>query len=304
MTASRLSRIWAYQAERFPLNKTVPLLAVFSAASICASATLSGRELPGVGAFVVGFVVALSLFFQMRVCDEIKDYEDDLRYRPDRPIQRGLVSMRGVIIFGLATVPVVLVAVWLWHAPVLWLLLIVWVWLTAMTFEFGHPAYLKARPVLYLISHMAIMPLIDILLTGLEWVPAGGASHYLWLFIALSFVNGCVLEIGRKLWAPVNEIAGVDTYSGLWGIGRASRVWIACVALSFCLLWAIGVVTQSGWLVAPAGVIMLVFCIVRVTSYLRNPSPSAQDRMDSIAGLWVFACYALAGFAPLVVRTL
>jgi hypothetical protein len=75
--------------------------------------------------------------------------------------------------------------------------------------------------VLYLLSHMAIMPLIDLLLTGIEWLP-GRAASGLWMFLALSFVNGCVLEIGRKLWAPENEIAGVDTYSGLWG-PRAPR---------------------------------------------------------------------------------
>jgi 4-hydroxybenzoate polyprenyltransferase len=211
MTASRLSRIWTYQAERFPLKKTAPLLAVFSAASICASATLSGRDLPGLGAFATGFIVAMVLFFQMRVCDEIKDFEDDLTYRPSRPIPRGLVSLRGVVMFGALTVPLAIFAVWSWHAPVLWLLLAVWIWLTAMTFEFGFPTFLRARPVLYLVSHMAIMPLIDILLTGVEWMPGGGASPYLWLFIALSFVNGCVLEIGRKLWAPENEIQGVET---------------------------------------------------------------------------------------------
>jgi hypothetical protein len=79
---------------------------------------------------------------------------------------------------------------------------------------------------------MAIMPLIDLLLTGIEWVPGGGAASGLWMFLALSFVNGCVLEIGRKLWAPENEIAGVDTYSGLWGPQRAAMIWSVTVILS------------------------------------------------------------------------
>lgn len=304
MNASLMSRIWTYQAERFPLKKTVPLLAVFSAASICASATLSGRELPGVGAFITGFIVAMALFFQMRVCDEVKDFDDDMRYRPDRPIPRGLVSMRGVVVSGVVTVPVAVLAVWLWHASVLWLLLLVWIWLTAMTFEFGFPSFLKARPVLYLISHMAIMPLIDILLTGIEWVPSSGGSPYLWLFIALSFVNGCVLEIGRKLWSPVNEIDGVETYSRLWGATRASMVWVGCILLSFCLLWAVGTVTQSGWFIAPLGAIMVGLCILRARVYARSPTPDAQDKMDAVAGFWVLTCYALAGFAPLIVRVL
>ena len=36
--------------------------------------------------------VALIFFFQLRACDEVKDAEDDRRYRPERPIPRGLVS--------------------------------------------------------------------------------------------------------------------------------------------------------------------------------------------------------------------
>ena len=45
----KAATLWAYQKERFPLAKTAPLLAVFSAASLCASAELPGRALPGWG---------------------------------------------------------------------------------------------------------------------------------------------------------------------------------------------------------------------------------------------------------------
>jgi len=304
MSSPLVSRIWTYQAERFPLKKTVPLLAVFSAASILASATLSGRDVPSIGAFVAGFIVAMVLFFQMRVCDEVKDYEDDLAFRPDRPIPRGLVSLKGVVRFGLLTVPIAIFAVWAWDASVLWLLALVWLWLTSMTFEFGVPVFLKSHPLLYLFSHMAIMPLIDLLLTGIEWVPGGGASPNLWLFIALSFVNGCVLEIGRKLWAPENEIKGVETYSGLWGVRKASLIWALCLLLSLGLLSGIGLVTGTAWIVVPMGIVVAVVSLWRLRIYCDDPTPAAQADIDTMAGLWVFACYAIAGFVPAIVKAL
>ena len=173
-------RLWIYQSERFPLKKTVPLLAVFSAASICVSAQLAGRPLPGWDGFLAGFVIAMVLFFQMRVCDEWKDAEDDRRYRPSRPIPRGLIRQSTILALGAATLPIAALAAWLWHPPVLLLLGMVWIWLTAMTLEFGAPEWLKARPILYLVSHMAIMPLIDLTLTGIEWMPGSGASHGLY----------------------------------------------------------------------------------------------------------------------------
>ena len=294
--------LWTYQKERFPLAKTAPLLAVFSAASIAVSAQMAGRPLPGWGAFAAGFAVAILIFFQMRVCDEWKDLEDDRRLRPDRPIPRGLISLRAVLTLGALSLPLTALAAWAWHPQVLWLLALVWVWLAAMTFEFGAPAWLKARPVLYLVSHMAIMPLIDLLLTGMEWLPAGAPAGGLVLFLGLSFVNGCVLEIGRKLWAPEAEIAGVDSYSSLWGPTRGALVWSGCVAVSLALLLGVAVVTGAFWITLALGGAMAALCLAAAASYASAPTAAAQKRMDTLAGLWVFACYALAGFAPLILR--
>ena len=66
-------RLWAYQAERFPLGKTTLLVAVFSAAGVSASAHFAGRALPGWPAFALAFAVTLLFFFHLRVLDEIKD---------------------------------------------------------------------------------------------------------------------------------------------------------------------------------------------------------------------------------------
>ena len=298
------SRLWIYQSERFPLKKTVPLLAVFSASSVCVSALLADRPLPPWPAFVAGFIVALALFFQMRVCDEWKDAEHDRRNRPDRPVPRGLVTLPLLFTLaaatGLAAVGVVLA----WSSSAIWLLLLVWAYLATMTIEFGVPSWLNARPILYLLSHMAIMPLIDLALTGMEWVPGGGAASGLWLFLALSFVNGCVLEIGRKLWAPENEIEGVDSYSSLWGAKRASVVWLGCVFISFLLLVAVGNATGNFAATTILGALALAVCAAEALRYRSAPTPAAQHRMDALAGLWVFFCYAMAGFLPFAVKVI
>ena len=167
-----------------------------------------------------------------------------------------------------------------------------------MTAEFGVASWLKSHPIVYLVSHMAIMPLIDLLLTGVEWMPGGGATSNLWLFLALSFVNGCVLEIGRKLWAPENEISGVETYSGLWGAHLAANVWIACTLASFVLLIAVGFVVGTLYVNMVIGLIGLTTCFISARKYISDPTVAAQKRMDTLAGLWVFLCYATAGFAP------
>ncbi len=294
-----MQRMWVYQAERFPLAKTVPLLACFSAASITLSAVLAGRPLPALSAYLIGFSLVFILFFQLRVADEVKDGEDDAKYRPERPIPRGLVSLRLIVSLGVATIPLAIILALMHGAGLIWLLLLTWVWLTAMTVEFGVPDWLKARPILYLLSHMAIMPLIDLLLTGIEWLPHGAATPALWIFIALSFSNGCVLEIGRKLWAAQNERTGVDTYSKLWGPKRAALVWLAFVGVSALLLIGVGIATGFALTFTLISVLGFIFCIYAARRYACTPTPKTEKQMDTVAGLWVFGCYATAGFLPL-----
>ena len=94
-----------------------------------ASAHLAQRALPGLWTFVVAACVALIFFFQMRACDEVKDHAEDCKYRPERPVPRGLVTLRSIVVLalclaGLAALLTVTLTPWL-----LILLVLVWVWL-------------------------------------------------------------------------------------------------------------------------------------------------------------------------------
>jgi 4-hydroxybenzoate polyprenyltransferase len=291
-------RLAIYQRERFPLARTSLLVLVFSAASVSVSAHLAGRNPPAWPAYAGAFLVTLLFFFQLRVLDEVKDGEDDRRYRPERPIPRGLVSLRLIVMLGLATAPVAIAACWLVDARLLVLLAFVWGWMLLMAFEFGVPQWLKARPFAYLVSHMLIMPAIDLLVTGFEWVPRGAPPAGLGLFLLLSFANGCVLEIGRKLWAPQNEREGVESYSSLMGPRGATFLWIGCVALALALLIAVGVATGEPIATGAFGIVAAAFAINVGLRYRTDPTPRRQRAVDNAAGLWVFACYAAAGFAP------
>ncbi|MEM8792359.1 MAG: UbiA family prenyltransferase [Pseudomonadota bacterium] len=274
---------------------------IFSAASINVSAFLAGRELPDIGAYLAGFVLAISIFFQMRVCDEVKDHEIDAAYRPERPIPRGLVSLRLIVKLGLLSSFLAIAAAVSVSFGVIWLLLAVWGWLGAMTIEFGRPEWLRARPTIYLVSHMAIMPLIDLMLTGVEWVAEGGPGQHLWLFLALSFVNGCVLEIGRKTWAPEDEREGVESYSSSWGYRRAIAVWGICLAAAAGLLLALGWIMDVFQGVAFLLALGLAVCLWTAWRFHTRPDTRTANAVDVVSGGWVFLSYFAAGFLPLLV---
>ena len=294
-----LRRLWTYQAERFPLGKTALLLLVFSSASLSLSAHLAGRPLPSPWTFVAMWLAVVLVFFQMRAADEYKDFEDDARYRPERAIPRGLVSLRLILRLAAGTVPLI-AALTVSVTPLLLLPLgLLWGWLGLMTLEFFAPRWLKARPFLYLISHMAIMAFIDFYVTAAEWLPHDSLPPPgIWVFVVLSCVNGCVLEFGRKIWAPQNERDGVETYSALLGPQRAVRVWLAICGFAWVLLSIVGYMAGALVVALLLGLVALVAMIAVCVNFLRNPTPKEQRRLDTAAGLWVFACYAIAGFSP------
>ncbi|MEQ1670178.1 MAG: UbiA family prenyltransferase [Hyphomicrobium sp.] len=301
--APLLRRLWTYQAERFPVFKTATLLAAFSAASINVSAMLAGRELPGLATYAAAFTVLFILFFQLRACDEVKDASDDQRYRPERPIPRGLVSQRLITGIAVVLVPVAILAAWALSPWLLLPLAAVWLWLALMTAEFGVPRWLKARPMLYLVSHMLIMPLIDLFVTGCEWLTRSGMPPAgLWLFLALSFANGCVIEIGRKLYAPQNERPGVETYTALHGVNRATVMWVACLTVSLSLLAGVGFAVSAPKSIMAAGVIAYAAVTTIALRFRATPNSETQKAVDMAAGMWVFVCYMSAGFLPLLAK--
>ena len=291
-------RLWIYQAERFPLGRTALLCAIFSAASVSVSAHLAGRAPPPGGAYFAAFLVTLAFFFQLRVLDEIKDAEDDARYRPERPIPRGLVRLSTIVRLGIASVALAGVAAWLIAPGLLLALALAWGWMALMTAEFFAPAWLKARPFVYLVSHMLVMPLIDLVVTGFEWMPHGTVPSALWLFLLLSFANGCVLEIGRKLWAPDAERAGVESYSGLLGPRRGAALWFACIGAALALLLSVGVATGVPVVTGAMGILAAAVTLRAGLRYCRLPTAKTAAAVETAAGTWVFVCYAAAGLAP------
>jgi 4-hydroxybenzoate polyprenyltransferase len=198
------NRWWIYQRERFPVLAHGPLIAAFSLSAVCCSSLLRGDvRLPSGLSVAVAFATALVFFLQLRIADEFKDFEEDSRYRPYRPVPRGLVSLRELGMVGLFSAAVQFALAWLLEPGLILLLVGVWLYLALMSKEFFVGSRLKARPILYMLSHMIIIPLVDLYTTACDWWPAAsGPPPGLNWFLAVSYCNGIVLELGRKIRAP------------------------------------------------------------------------------------------------------
>jgi 4-hydroxybenzoate polyprenyltransferase len=293
-------RWWVYQRERFPLLAHGPLIAAFSGATLGFSALLRDAT-PDGAALGVGFCSALIFFFQLRVSDEFKDYADDLRYRPYRPVPRGLVTLaelRGAALLGAAVQ--LLLALWL-DPRLLLLLLPVWGYMALMHYEFGVPRWLKARPLAYLLSHLGIVPLMDFYVSACDWLPANHTPPaLLFAFLATSLCNGAVIELGRKIRAPEDEEPGVETYSALWGLSHALCAWWIALALAACFALAAGSALAFAVPRLVLLLLLLLFAVLLATQLVRVPSTAKARRVEWFSGAWVVLSYGSLGLAPLL----
>lgn len=305
--AARLAR---YQAERFPLAAFAPLIAAFTFASASYSRAVRRHSgMPGAEGFVsapvlvTGIFTALVCFFLLRVLDEHKDAETDRRWRPELPVPRGLVTLaelRGTAA-ALALAALVANAV---VAPVLLLpLLLFAAWATLMTREFFVRDWLRRHLGAYLVTHMLIMPILDAYTTGLDWLVAGHhpPAGLPW-FLAATFANGVLVEIGRKLRAPAGEREGVDTYTHAWGVRAAPAAWLAVLlgAASVVTVAAryTGCAAASAAIVFPAAVLLAIPAI----RFLATREDRAARAVETVSGLWGIVSYLTLGGLPLVLH--
>ena len=293
------NRWWLYQQERFPIFCHGLLIAAVCFGALVYSLRIRGHfELPDVSALGVAFVSTFVFFLQLRIADEFKDYDDDLAHRPYRPVQRGLVRLSELRCIAIAGAGIQFgLAFWI-MPPVMLPLLLVWAYMLLMTKEFFLSKWLKVRPVIYLLSHMLMMPLIYLFITACDWKTADSAipGGLLW-FLGMGFFNGIVIEIGRKIRSPLDEEHGVETYSALWGPERATLVWIGALLATMALaLVAANKIQFTIPMACLLGVIILA-ALIGAGQFIYYPAQGRGKRIEHLSGIWTLVLHLGMGSA-------
>ncbi len=295
-----LRRLYVYQKERFPLAVHGLLIAAFSFSAIAYSRLCRGEA---------GFIpwqhyaacvfTNLTLFFLLRVADEYKDADDDAALRPYLPVSRGLITLKelrntGALLFGAAALINVL-----WFPALLPLFLLMMGYLAIMRYEFFAGAWLKKHMGVYMISHMFIIPLADIYASGYDWKLSGaGAPVGLLWFFAVSYLNGIVLEMGRKIRVPEAEEPGVQSYTMLWGPRGGPAIWLAVLLINFGVAWiAARYARHPDYVFIALGSLVCLAAIPGVL-FLFRPRKMLSKWIEAISLIWALGMYLLLGGIP------
>lgn len=286
--ANYFTRIGAWLSERFPLaNGILSLVLFFAVAAVMQSGELSLTAWTN----WAGGMLLWGHFFVLRIFDEHKDYQTDLRNYPDRVIQSGVVKLREIRLLGYIVVALQ-IAYSEYRGGGLGFPLYAWAamfgYTCLMGAEFFVGEWLQKRLLVYAATHMLVMPLMAIWSCALAG--AGGFDERVAVLALLFFCAGFAYEIFRKIRAPEQEVAGIDTYSSILGFRSASAL-----ALAFTSGFLLCAIALLPWARQPsaAAVALAIFLVLhlylayKLFAFCKQPTAQGASGNEKLSGLYV-----------------
>jgi len=284
-------RLWAYQAERFPVAAYGVLIVSYYSSNQFLAQVLShpGPVRYGLHS-IMGAVCLFSMFLHLRVFDDHKDYGSDCRYYPGRVLSRGIVRLEHLKYLAAAAFMTEVGLAGLCGLPALLSVLLAIGFSVLMLREFFIPSWLRRHFLVYTISHMLIMPLFALVVFSFTtkkypWEAPGWFFFYAFVgfFVTLNW------EVSRKIRAPENEIPGVESYSSIFGTYGAAYLVILIRIIDTAMVSLVGWHLGLGpWFYAVLIMLFLV-CLVGFLQFRFRTSARTARMMEVYAGMYIIA---------------
>jgi 4-hydroxybenzoate polyprenyltransferase len=226
-------RLLRFGLERFnPLSHFV-MITLFVACHFFAARLGEHAVVRSIGAIVALSIGTAAFFFKLRVYDEIKDYEVDRKFKPTRPLARGLVTIAELKRVIVACIIVELAAFGLVSQQAACAIAVAIVYSLLMYKEFFIGPILRPHLTTYAVTHTFVSAILSLtLLSTLHgrffWQETRGAFLF-------AFANWClfnIFEFGRKTYATSEERPGIDSYSSIFGRYGAAALSVAMAAIT------------------------------------------------------------------------
>jgi acyl-CoA synthetase (AMP-forming)/AMP-acid ligase II/4-hydroxybenzoate polyprenyltransferase len=250
---------WAtYLRERSPLSALVPLSAMGAISSLAFKAEFEFKL------FIIGILFNTMLFIQLRLGDEVKDFEKDKIVNPTRPLPRGLLQPKQVLSAMNIMILLILIGSMIigyyynaWGGSSL-AIATIFGWLMYHEFFIGQE--LNKSPLLYALTHQVIVFFIYGWI-GLSSNPELAQDKIFLGWLVANFGSSFTYEICRKLNPDAHPMA--QTYAHHYGRQKTA---------AFCLFFVIfifGGASLSGfgpWMILP-----LLLFLYLILKWVKEP---------------------------------
>ncbi|WP_374125351.1 UbiA family prenyltransferase [Leptotrichia hongkongensis] len=318
-----------YLNERFPLGKNSFFVLIFTLSGYIYTSLLYNSKIMylftngvKIGIFqykiIALFIIIFMFFFQLRITDEFKDYEEDLKYRAYRPVQRGIISLKTLGKIGIATVIIQIMLAHVIDPEIIYFMIFVWIYMFLMAKEFFIKKWLTKRILIYALSHVVIMVFITLVIVEATQyiVPKNifdvfilqrykhNVDFALIPLFALNYLNGIVLEIGRKTRKADEEEHGVQTYSKLWGRKKAVIVLSLLFIIEYFFV-ILGLAHTYEKYFFFGGLTLLVILVVSIYFMVKFLKKNLSGKIvETVSGLWIIFSSMSLGLLPYFVFSL
>lgn len=322
-----------YLNERFPLGKNSIFVLIFTLSGYIYTGLLYNSKIINQifskeikvpmpwHKIVALFIIIFMFFFQLRITDEFKDYEEDLKYRAYRPVQRGIISLKSLGKIGIATVIIQIMLAHVIDPEIIYFMIFVWIYMFLMAKEFFIKKWLTKRILIYALSHVVIMIFITlVIVSATQYIVLDGAENIFefgalqWYrhnidfalipLFTLNYLNGIVLEIGRKTRRADEEEHGVQTYSKLWGKKKAAVILSLLFAVEyFLVILGLSYTYEKYFLFS--GLVLLIILIISIYFMIKFLKKDLSGKIvESVSGLWIVLSSMGLGLLPYFVFSL
>ena len=322
-----------YLNERFPLGKNSIFVLIFTLSGYIYTGLLYNSKIINQifskeikvpmpwHKIVALFIIIFMFFLQLRITDEFKDYEEDLKYRAYRPVQRGVVTLKALGKIGIATVIIQIILAYIIDFKIIYFMIIVWFYMFLMAKEFFIKEWLTKRILIYALSHVVIMIFITLVIVNATQYIVLGEAENIFKFVALqryrhnidialiplftlNYLNGIVLEIGRKTRRADEEEHGVQTYSKLWGKKKAVVILSLLFAVEyFLVILGLSYTYEKYFLFS--GLTLLIILIISIYFMIKFLKKDLSGKIvESVSGLWIVFSSMGLGLLPYFVFSL
>lgn len=237
-----LKRLYTYYHERYPIFLRL-LLGVVVFCEIYFIVLLNQGVTKfhfSIQEFIGGFTIFAFLLW-LRVADDLKDYETDLKLFPDRPLQRGATTKKDIF-YSCLVVEIITFILNMVFMPNKIFFIVLYIYGYLMSKWFFQRAKIQPSLPLALITHNPVQMIVNLYIISFTVIKYNLDFVNLTTIMTLFtlYFPALIWEVSRKIKAPKDE-NDYTTYSKLFGYKKATRfvliVTIMDIITNFILVW-------------------------------------------------------------------
>ncbi len=263
-------RFWVFQNERVPL---IVMLAI--GLSISVTLSKSSGNINWYATIIATLMIVL-YFLQIRLADEPKDYEHDNQYYPNRPVQRGVITLKELSQLKTTSITCFFVLAALTGSIEVFLLACLQQLYSYLTrHEFFMRNWLRKHFLIYQFSHYIQLLILDwLILSVLRIQPL---SQKLLFFVFIIIMIGMV-EASRTIGGTDGK-AAKDRYSYILGINLAlgSFVFLTIASAAYTAYLINHLVGNTKWFILIIGLTLVAWSVIK---YKAKPTIKNAEIMN------------------------